>query len=241
MKGLERGLSGLPHAAQLRPVPGLPPVDADGAVPTRVSSEPYKRLPTPPLRRPGRTFLGAAPLLVLGALIAAGAGFLVLATRPDAPTPVPSETRLDTPSPPQAVVKGGASAESEFSEQEVKLTMSSEDKLTKSETEGRSPQAPPAPEYRTTGDTSAMPGSNSVDQSSSSRSADAAIEAHDSAPPIERERRFAASAHVSTCFPSASAVRQDHPEAWPSWTSRAPGHEGTKCWYASTRAAAHDH
>jgi hypothetical protein len=45
----------------------------------------------------------------------------------------------------------------------------------------------------------------------------------------------------STCFASASAVRQDHPEAWPSWTLRALGHEGTKCWYPTTRTLAHDH
>jgi hypothetical protein len=44
-----------------------------------------------------------------------------------------------------------------------------------------------------------------------------------------------------TCFSSADQVRQENPGAWPSWTLRAPGHEGTKCWYASTRAAAHDH
>jgi hypothetical protein len=44
-----------------------------------------------------------------------------------------------------------------------------------------------------------------------------------------------------TCFSSADQVRQENPAAWPSWTLRAPGHEGTKCWYASTRAAAHDH
>jgi hypothetical protein len=47
--------------------------------------------------------------------------------------------------------------------------------------------------------------------------------------------------HTSTCLPSASAVRQDHPGAWPSWTLRAVGHEGTKCWYAGTRATAHNH
>ena len=35
----------------------------------------------------------------------------------------------------------------------------------------------------------------------------------------------------STCFASASAVRRDHPDAWPSWILRALGHEGTKCWY----------
>jgi hypothetical protein len=43
---------------------------------------------------------------------------------------------------------------------------------------------------------------------------------------------------TSTCLPSASAVRQDYPGAWPSWTLRALGHEGTKCWYAGTRATA---
>jgi hypothetical protein len=44
-----------------------------------------------------------------------------------------------------------------------------------------------------------------------------------------------------TCYPSAPAVRQDYPDAWPSWTLRAPGHEGTRCWYATTRAAAREH
>jgi hypothetical protein len=43
-----------------------------------------------------------------------------------------------------------------------------------------------------------------------------------------------------TCYSSASAVRQGAPDAWPSWTLRAPGHEGIRCWYATTRAAAHD-
>jgi hypothetical protein len=47
--------------------------------------------------------------------------------------------------------------------------------------------------------------------------------------------------HAFTCFASADSVRQENPAAWPSWTLRAPGHEGTKCWYASTRDAAHDH
>jgi hypothetical protein len=47
--------------------------------------------------------------------------------------------------------------------------------------------------------------------------------------------------HAFACFASAEAVRQENPAAWPSWTMRAPGHEGDKCWYASTRAAAHDH
>src|SRR5262249_59987491 len=52
---------------------------------------------------------------------------------------------------------------------------------------------------------------------------------------------FGAGRDASICFPSASAVRQNHPGAWPSWTLRAPGHEGTRCWYAATQTMAHDH
>jgi hypothetical protein len=46
---------------------------------------------------------------------------------------------------------------------------------------------------------------------------------------------FASFAGASSCLPSASAVRQEHPGSWPSWTLRAPGYEGTKCWYPTTR------
>jgi hypothetical protein len=42
---------------------------------------------------------------------------------------------------------------------------------------------------------------------------------------------------ASTCFPSASAVRRDYPEERPSWTLRAPGHEGTRCWYPKKQTA----
>jgi hypothetical protein len=56
----------------------------------------------------------------------------------------------------------------------------------------------------------------------------------------ERGRQsFAASRDDSTCLPSASAVRENHPGAWPSWTLRAPGHEGSRCWYAATRMTSH--
>jgi hypothetical protein len=42
---------------------------------------------------------------------------------------------------------------------------------------------------------------------------------------------------ASTCFPSASAVLRNYPEGRPSWTLRAPGHEGTRCWYPTKRTA----
>jgi hypothetical protein len=48
-------------------------------------------------------------------------------------------------------------------------------------------------------------------------------------------------ANAFNCLASAEAVRQQDSAAWPSWTLRAPGFEGKKCWYPSTRAAAHDH
>ena len=44
-----------------------------------------------------------------------------------------------------------------------------------------------------------------------------------------------ANQHDASCFPSASAVLQNHPGGRPTWTMRAPGYEGTQCWYAAAR------
>jgi hypothetical protein len=49
--------------------------------------------------------------------------------------------------------------------------------------------------------------------------------------PQKEGRSFTLSHDASTCFPSASAVRRNYPEGRPSWTLRAPGHDGTRCWY----------
>jgi hypothetical protein len=49
---------------------------------------------------------------------------------------------------------------------------------------------------------------------------------------------WASLAAASPCLPSASAVRQEYPGAWPSWTLRAEGHEGVKYWYPANRPAA---
>jgi hypothetical protein len=51
--------------------------------------------------------------------------------------------------------------------------------------------------------------------------------------PEKRKPLSVASGHDPSCFPSASAVLQNHPGGWPTWTFRAPGHEGTICWYAA--------
>jgi hypothetical protein len=60
-------------------------------------------------------------------------------------------------------------------------------------------------------------------------------------PTVPEKGSLAAGRDASTCLSSASAVREISPGAWPSWTFRAPGHEGTRCWYASTRSTAHEH
>jgi hypothetical protein len=63
-------------------------------------------------------------------------------------------------------------------------------------------------------------------------------------PPTLSERGkqlSAASGHEASCFASASAVLQNYPGGLPSWTLRAPGHEGTMCWHAAARPRGSDH
>jgi hypothetical protein len=52
---------------------------------------------------------------------------------------------------------------------------------------------------------------------------------------------LSASERDASCFASASAVLQNHPGGWPTWTLRAPGHEGSMCWYAAARPRGSDH
>ena len=210
--------SGLPRATQLPPIPELPLVNTRKPVPTRFSIGLDKRTAASKLRRRGHVMA----FLVAGAIGAAAASYFVFASgQPgldfiDVPTSASSETH----------VTAGNEAEREY-------------KVTKSQ--------PPSPQVvatddRTTGDTNAMPGSTSADRGSPGGSAAITTTGHDTKPLSEKDSQFfAETAHDSTCFASASAVRQNHPEAWPSWTLRAPGHQGTKCWYAATRAKAHDH
>ena len=51
---------------------------------------------------------------------------------------------------------------------------------------------------------------------------------------------FASFARASPCLSSAAAVRQEHPGSWPSWTLRAEGHEGVKCWFPTASAPGRD-
>jgi hypothetical protein len=56
-------------------------------------------------------------------------------------------------------------------------------------------------------------------------------------PPQKEGQSLAPSQDASPCFPSASAVRRNYPEGRPSWTLRAPGHEGSRCWYPTKQTA----
>ncbi len=39
----------------------------------------------------------------------------------------------------------------------------------------------------------------------------------------------------SQCLSSAEAVRQEYPGSWPSWTTHAANHKGTRCWFPAMR------
>jgi len=97
---------------------------------------------------------------------------------------------------------------------------------------------------------------NSVDQAPATQASNVTVESQRDAASLQPTARLnikpteakppekqpsVASAHEPSCFASASAVLQDHPGALPSWTLRAPGHEGTKCWRAATRTRESDH
>jgi hypothetical protein len=56
----------------------------------------------------------------------------------------------------------------------------------------------------------------------------------------ERKPLSVVSGHDPSCLPSASAVLQNHPGAWPQWTLNVPGHKGTVCWYAAARPIGSD-
>ena len=45
---------------------------------------------------------------------------------------------------------------------------------------------------------------------------------------------MASTVHATECLSSASAVWAAHPGSHASWRLRLPGHEGTKCWFASS-------
>jgi hypothetical protein len=81
-----------------------------------------------------------------------------------------------------------------------------------------------------------------ADGESSPPTVNTPIEARPPPTSPERGKQLSApSAQDPSCYPSASAVLQDNPGGWPTWTLRATGHESTMCWYAAARPRGGDH
>jgi hypothetical protein len=243
-----------PHAVQPPPMIALPPVDeqiggkkqlASTMANVRRPSE-SNGIPTPPMMGARGNIQVAAIIFLVVSAIAAPLAYYFAVRPPNPRMDFSSASKLasmdlepvEVPPVPlprndSLLITVQGSVLRSGSMNTIKPAPSTENGI-----ETTLPQTLSATEYRATaGERHAMPGSSSVQQASPKSGADAALGGQDIKPLIERESLVSpASVQVSTCFPSASAVRQEHPEAWPSWTLRGPGHEGTKCWYPATRA-----
>jgi hypothetical protein len=169
---------------------------------------PYKRIPTPALWRPGRPSSDLTKGLIACAIVAPLAGHFFLESSYQ-------YTDVAFLSPPQGMLGPTGIGVESIAEPGVQLQPAMPSDINRNESEIKT-----------------MPGSNSAHQTSPERSVDATLDAPDKTIIGQRQ-----SVQAFTCLPSPSAVRQDHPGAWPSWTLRALGHEGTKCWHPTNHAA----
>ena len=203
----------LPRAAQLPAVAGLPLAGMPTTVPKSTSFEPDEWMSTPLLPRRSDRLSNRTKFLIAIAVAALPAGYFIARN---------FDRSVDVAAVPQArtVVLP------------VEFLPSREAQAPAAAAAGTKVESQVEPEVQ----------APSLQQTAplDTKPTESGIEAKP--PPMLPEKgSFAAGRDASTCFPSASAVRENHPGAWPSWTLRAPGHEGTRCWYAATRGTAHDH
>jgi hypothetical protein len=204
----------LPRAAQLPPTPGLPYIKAPTTVPNAISFESDGWISTPLLRQSSNPLSNRTKLLIAVGVAALPAYYFMFENSDDSIefAAAPQQATVDIPP-----VEFWPSRESQAP---AAIDTNVESRI--------EPDVKPAPLQPTA----------PLDIKSS----ESGIEAGPSHMlPGRASRSFVASGHDSTCFPSASAVRLEHPGRWVSWTLRAPGHEGVRCWYVGTRTAAHDH
>jgi hypothetical protein len=209
--------SRLPRAAQLSviTVMGSPLVKAPTTIRRSISFEPDGRRSTQMLRRPSDSLSNRMKFLSAGAIAGLLAGYFVFGS---------SDRPVDVAVAPQPTIDIPPVAFLPLREVEVP-SAEARDITVESRAEPEVRMASSQPTVRL-----------------DIKPTESGVEARPPQTLPERGNQLlAASGHDSTCFPSASAVRQNHPEAWPSWTLRAPGHEGTRCWYAATRTTANDH
>jgi hypothetical protein len=215
-----RSPQGAPETSRLRPaqlsvitVTGSPLVEAPATIRPSISVDPDRRRSTQMLRRPPVS--NGIKFLSAGAIAGLLAGYFVFGSsdRPVHVALAPQST-IDRPSVAFSPLREVAAPPAEARDITIEI---------RAEPEAQ---------------TASLPSGVRLDI----KPTESPIEARPPPTLPERGRQFvAANGHDPTCFPSASAVRQNHPEGWPSWTLRAPGREGTKCWYAAARTTAHDH
>jgi hypothetical protein len=237
----------LPGATPLQPPPDFLAARANSAVPNRLAIRPEEQRQRM-LRRPRRSLKGRMPFLLLSATISGLCVGIGVTSRPPAveistasspPLPekmLPGEvTSLPTHGLPLAEFNDRPI--SRAADQDARIATDSDYNPTPGGSEvGLLPTLPPGKSSMARGATNPIAGSSSVHEDSRASSSAARFEE------IKPDNEAGALPLAAfTCYPSAPAVRQEHPDAWPSWTLQAPGHEGTRCWYAKTRAAAHDH
>src|SRR5229473_2513847 len=206
--------SRLPRAAQLSviTVTGLPLVKAQATIRRSISFEPDGRRSSQMLRRPSDPRSNGIKFLSAGAIAGLLAGYFVFGSS-DRPVDVAlaPQPKIDVPSVAFLPLREVEAPSAEARD----ITVES-----RAEPEVQTASLQPAVRLDI-------------------KPTESGIEARPPQTLPERGTQLlAASGHDSSCFPSASAVRQNHPGGWPSWTLRAPGHEGTKCWYAATRTTA---
>jgi len=215
----------LPRIAQLGAVADMPLAQMPADVPKAISFEPEAWMSTPLLSRPRdqpswpKLLIAIAAVAIAGAALPAGYFMVRTSDRPVDVVTVPQAT-TDVP-PVESLPLREAQAP----------TTADTDVESRVEPEVQAPplRDPPLrdpPLQRT----------EPLDTKPTERG----IEAKPP-PTVPEKGSLAAGRDASTCLSSASAVRESNPGAWPSWTFRAPGHEGTRCWYAATRGTAHEH
>jgi tetratricopeptide (TPR) repeat protein len=207
----------LPRAAQLPPVAGLPLVEAPTRIQNVISFESDRFwMSTPLLHRLSDPFSsGTKFLIAIGVVAALPAGYFVFGSS-DRPVDFAVAPQGTTDIPP------------------VEFLPLREAQAPAATAVGTNVESRIEPQVQTA---SLQPTAPSDIKPTESR-----IEARSSQTlPEKGVQLFAPSKDAPTCFPSAAVVQQNYPGAWPSWTLRAPGHEGIRCWYAATRVTAHDH
>jgi hypothetical protein len=192
--------------------PGVRLVDAPTRIPNSNSFEPDPWMPTPPLRRPSDPLSNRTKFLIASASIALLAGYFVFGSsdRPVDVAVAPPPT-IDIPSIGFLPLREAQTPVATATPTGINV---------ESRVELNVRTASLAPTARS----DIKPTENEIEE-----------KPPQTLPERGKQQLFAASSNDTTCFPSAAAVLLNHPGARPSWTLRAPGHEGTRCWFAANR------